>query len=116
MKITNITYPTSLDKVDDTFNDNIDIFVETEYGIILTFTVCTPQFYTSYMNKSGKGFVPAGIPDIIVSELTDENIHNAVADYCKSNGYWLKSYYILGLIEDENLDKIFDKIINKNGD
>ena len=32
MKIKTIEYPTSLEKITDPFNDNIDVFVETEDG------------------------------------------------------------------------------------
>lgn len=116
IKIKNIMYPTPLEKIEDTSSDSIDIFVETESGLRLTFTVCTPQFYISYMKKSGKRFVPAGQPDIIVSELTDNNIREAVADYCENDGYWLKSYYMLGLAESEYIDKMFDEITRGNSD
>ena len=44
MKIKNITYPTRLEEIPDTFNDNIDIFVETTEGMHFTLTVCTPLF------------------------------------------------------------------------
>ena len=51
MKIKNITYPTVLEKIPDLFNDNIDVFVETEDGMHFTMTICTPMFYLHYMEK-----------------------------------------------------------------
>ena len=49
MKIKTITYPTSLEKIPDPSNDNIDVFVETENGLHFTMTICTPLFYLNYM-------------------------------------------------------------------
>ena len=70
MKIKNITYPTVLEKIPDLFNDNIDVFVETEDGMHFTMTICTPMFYLHYMEKENLNFIPASPPDIIVKELT----------------------------------------------
>ena len=64
MKIKNITYPTVLEKIPDLFNDNIDVFVETEDGMHFTMTICTPMFYLHYMEKENLNFIPASPPDI----------------------------------------------------
>ena len=114
MKIRKITYPTPLSDVTDVFNDNIDVFVETQEGVHLTMTVCTPLFYLSYMEKEGIDYVPAAPPDIIVKKLTHDNILRAIENFCEDEGYWLKAYFLLGMTEDfyskEDMDKMIDKL------
>lgn len=104
MKIKNIKYPADLCKIDK-YKDNIDVFVDTEDGQHFVVTVCTPKFYEEYMDKEGVDFIAAGSPDIIVRELTDENIRKALEDFCRDDGYWIKSFYLLGEISEGLLDK-----------
>lgn len=92
MKIKTVSYPTSLDKIPNIYDDNIDVFVETEEGKNYTITVCTPEFYNSYMKKENLDYVPAGCPDIIVSTLKDDVIKKALETYCEYDGYWLERY------------------------
>lgn len=96
MKIKRVTYPTSLEKICDIFNDNIDVFVELEDGKSYTLTVCTPEFYKSYMEKENLNFIPAGCPDVIIKELRDDIIRQALETYCEYDGYWLKLYHMAG--------------------
>lgn len=104
MKIKKVKYPTDLCKIDK-YKDNIDVFVDTEDGQHFVVTVCTPKYYEEYMDKEGVNFIAAGSPDIIVRELTDENIRQALEDFCRNNGYWIKSFYLLGEISEGLLDK-----------
>lgn len=113
MKIKKIEYPTELSKIDK-YNDNIDVFVETEDNQYFTMTVCTPKFYESYMDKEKIDFISAGSPDIIVKELTDEIIRKALEDYCKYNGYWMKAFYLIGEMSDEILNKELAKVSKIN--
>ncbi len=110
MKIKTIEYPTSLEKITDPFNDNIDVFVETEDGYHFTMTVSTPQFYLTYMEKENRDFIEAAPPDIIVKELKHEIIMHALESYCEDDGYWMKLYYLAGTQEGcfskENLDAL----------
>ncbi|MDE6313850.1 MAG: hypothetical protein K2M46_09590 [Lachnospiraceae bacterium] len=114
MKIKKITYPTPLETILNIYNDNIDVFVEMEDGTKYTLTVCTPQFYVSYMKKENLEFVPAGCPDVIVSVLTDEIIKKALQTYCKYDGYWIKLYYLAGMNEDifsmENMNQMIENM------
>lgn len=109
MKIKKVTYPTSLDKVKDVLNDNIDVFVETEEGMHFTMTVCTPLFYLQYMEKEKIDYIPASPPDIIVKKLTHDIILNALENFCEDDGYWMKAYFLLGMTDEfcseENMDK-----------
>lgn len=114
MKIKKITYPTSLNKLPDLHNDNIDVFVETQEGMHFTMTVCTPLFYLSYMEKEGLDYVPASPPDIIVKELTHDNILKALENFCEDEGYWLKAYFLLGLTDEfcsiDDMNKMIYKL------
>lgn len=73
-------------------------------------TVCTPLFYLSYMEKEGLDYVPASPPDIIVKELTHDNILKALENFCEDEGYWMKAYFLLGRTEEfcsiEDMDKM----------
>ena len=95
IEIKSIEYPTKLENINK-YSDNIDIFVETQDGINFTMTICTPQFYYDYMNKEQINYIPAGPPDIIVKELNEEYIFQALQDYCKDKGYWMKAFFLLG--------------------
>ena len=110
MKIKNITYPTVLEKIPD----NIDVFVETEDGMHFTMTICTPMFYLHYMEKENLNFIPASPPDIIVKELTHNNIKEALESFCEDDGYWMKLYFLSGASEGifskDKLDEMIQNI------
>ncbi len=114
MKIKRINYPTDLGRIQDPYNDNIDVFVETDCGYNFTLTVSTPDFYNSYMDKEHLDYIPASPPDVIVKKLTNDNIISAIKSYCEENdGYWLKIYYLLGIkdgiFSKDNLDIMVKK-------
>lgn len=111
MKIKEITYPTDLSEINDIFNDNIDVFVETDDGMIFTMTVSTPLYYLERMEKEELGYIPACPPDVIVKELTHETIFKAIESYCRSDGYWMKAYFWLGTWESmENIKKLDNEL------
>ncbi|WPC43905.1 hypothetical protein [Clostridium sp. JS66] len=113
MKIKKISYPTSLEKIPDIENDNIDIFVELDDGMVYTMTVTTPKNYYKYMDKEKIDYVPSMPPDIVVRKLTEENIRNALETYVKDDGYWLKLYYLVGNTTDAFDIKLMDKMIKE---
>ena len=96
MKIKKISYAEPLSKIKDIENDNIDVFVEDDKGMVYTFVVTTPKNYYWYMDKEGLDFIPASPPDIIVKSLTEENIKQAIESYLEEDGYWFKVYYLSG--------------------
>ncbi|HWT76224.1 MAG TPA: hypothetical protein VN258_16110 [Mobilitalea sp.] len=120
MNIENIKYAVPLSDIKDIGNDNIDIFVETDDGMTYTFVVTTPKNYYWYMEKEGLNFIPASPPDIIVRELTEENIRKALETFIMDNGYWLKLYFLAGkrtgIFETEAMDKIIKDIKKSNED
>lgn len=120
MKIKNITYPTALEKIPDLFNDNIDVFVETENGLHFTMTICTPLFYLNYMEKENLNFIPASPPDIIVKSLTQDIIKKALESFCDDDGYWMKLYFLSGIrdgaFSEKNLNEMLQKLTNDRSD
>ena len=104
MEIKSIIYLTQLEKIPDISNGKVNVRVETTEGMYLTMTICTPLFYFSYMEKLGLNFVPASAPDIIVRELTCDNIHKALEAFCENDGYWMKLFFISG-----NSEIVFSK-------
>ncbi len=96
MKIKKISYVEPLAKIKDIEDDNIDVFVEDDKGMVYTFVVTTPKNYYWYMDKEGLDFIPAAPPDIIVRSLTEENIKQAIESYLEEDGYWFKVYYLSG--------------------
>lgn len=114
MKIKKVTYLTALEKIQDLFNDNIDVFVETEERLHFTMTVCTPLFYLHYMEKEKLNFIPASPPDIIVKELTHDNILEELESFCENDGYWMKLYFLSGasdgIFSKERLDDMIQTI------
>jgi hypothetical protein len=96
MKIKNISYPTSLDKIKDISDDNVDVFIELNDGMEYMITVSTPKNYYTLMEKEGCNYIEPGPADIIVKELTEQNIREAVTKYLEDDAYWLKLIYLSG--------------------
>lgn len=118
MKIKSIKYPVPLSNIKDIENDNIDVFVEADDGMIYSLVVFTPKNYYWYMDKEDINYIPASRPDIIVRKLTDEIITEALETYIKNNGYWLKLYFLAGdedgVFEIAEMDKMINKIKTRN--
>ncbi len=90
MKIESITYPTDISKC-NRYNDNIDVFVKLGNGKEYCVTVATIEWIRNDMKD---GCHPAGTPEIIVSELSEEIIERAVADFCSDDAFWLRAFSI----------------------
>lgn len=110
MKIKNIIYPVKLEKIQDISNGKLNILVETLENLCLNITICTPLFYSKYMEEFNLNYVPALPPYIIVRELTYNNIKEALEAFCENDGYWMKLFYISGLskaaFSKQSLDKM----------
>lgn len=111
MKITKVEYPTKLEEINDVLDDNIDVFVEMDNGWHFTVTVCTPNFYISQMDKEHVNFVGAP-PDIIVRELTDNNIQEALESFCEDDGYWMKLYFLASMLDTLEVNQIMNDMMN----
>lgn len=108
MKVIRIQYPTPLSEVKDINNDNIDVFVELDDGITYTVVVSTPKNYYNHMEKENIDFY-CGVPDIIVKEITHDNIERAIIKYAEDDAYWLKYYHLAGEISVDILNKVIEE-------
>lgn len=109
MKIISIEFPTPLTEISNTKDDNVDVFVELDDGIIYTLVVATPKNLETLMERENTGYLPAAAPMIIVQEITEENIREALETYLNNNAYWLKLYF---LAAEFNQD-VFEEMLNK---
>lgn len=118
MNVLNIHYPTSLEKIEDLNNDNIDVIVTLEDGVSYTMVVSTPQNYYWYMDKEGLDYIPPSPPDIVVRSLTEENIRNAIKTFAANDAYWLKLYFLLGrrdgIFDVKSINEMLDDIKKSN--
>ncbi|MGC6767337.1 hypothetical protein [Enterococcus sp. LJL51] len=106
MKVKRIVYPTTLDKIEDITNDNIDVFVELEDGFSYTIIVATLKNIETLMR--GKKFLEPGLAPqfVIVKELNEEVIAEAIeAHAIEDDGYWIKLSHVSTMIDAELLDK-----------
>lgn len=113
MKIIHVYYPTTLEKISDYTNDNIDVIVELEDGNRYVLVVTTPLNILSLMSKNFLSYVPASPPCVIVKELTHQNILSALETYCEGDAYWLKLYHTAGDIEISHMEYVIKKLIDE---
>lgn len=88
MKVISIEYPTPL-KNCNIINDNIDIFVKVENGNKYCITVATIDWISDHV---GERHLPSGSPDLIVKELQNQLIEDAVKEYSEDDAYWLRVF------------------------
>lgn len=73
-----IFYPTDLSKIQDIYNDNIDVCVNDECGNAYTFIVATPDNLKWIMSNCGESFLDPVYPILTVECLSKENVEAAV--------------------------------------
>lgn len=88
MKVISIEYPVSLETC-NRLNDNIDVFVKLENGNRYCITVATIDWVC---DRVGKKYMPSGAPDIIVKELHNQLIEDAINEYAQYDSYWLRVF------------------------
>ncbi|MHC5215766.1 hypothetical protein ACYSNR_03800 [Enterococcus sp. LJL128] len=109
MKIKAIRYPTTLDKIENITNDNIDVFVDLEDGFTYTVIVSTVQNIAKFMEEKGY-FSPGWVQQlIVVTELKEELIKKAIEAYAEENAYWLKFTHLSTGYYLEDLDRMLEK-------
>ncbi|KAF1084281.1 hypothetical protein SPSYN_02685 [Sporotomaculum syntrophicum] len=110
MIVRKISFPTPLEMVADTKDDNIDVFVKLEDGYSYTVVVVTHQNLITQMNKSKKNFIEAGCPFIIVKELKEDIIKEAIQSYADEDAYWLKLNHLSSEFNIKVLNEMMDKL------
>ncbi|MBL1229832.1 hypothetical protein IW492_11375 [Enterococcus sp. BWB1-3] len=103
MLVRNIEYPTTLDKIEDLENDNIDVFVTLEDGFKYVTVVSTIKNMENFVKK--EGFLEPGTPLIIVDFLEENLIRRAIEFHAQDNAYWLKMDWLYVWFETEQLNE-----------
>ena len=80
-----------IDEVTDQLNDSIDVGIEFEDGSSYTIIVRTPGDFIEEMLQEGTNFIQPSTPAIVVKELTEKIVNEAIKAYAEDEeGYWLK--------------------------
>lgn len=87
MKVKEIRF---IDKIKDIYNDNVDVAIEMEDGYTYILTAATPQDLLEAVKH--ENYIQPNAVNIIVKELTEEIIAEAIQAYAENNQYWLKLY------------------------
>lgn len=106
MLVKSIEFSTYLEDVTDVENGNIDVFVELEDGSNHYIVVATPKNIEFLINKEEMNFLKPWYPFIIVNQLTEDVIEEAIKGYSEEDGFWLKLYSLAGDISIEVLNKL----------
>ena len=77
-------------EITDPHIDNLDVFVENEDGYTYTIVVSTPGDLLDQMEQEKINFIMPDNPKIIVKELTEQIVRDAIQAYAENDGYWLK--------------------------
>ncbi|MBL1225702.1 hypothetical protein [Enterococcus sp. BWR-S5] len=111
MKIKAIRYPTTLDKIEDITNDNIDVFVELEDGFTYVLVIATIKNIKEMMED---GYLEEGPPFIIVDELREDTIRKAIEAHAKEDAYYLKMNFLYMEFTSDELQIKIDEIRKVN--
>ncbi len=106
MLIKKISFPSSLESIENIDDDNMDVFVKLEDGSEYTVIVGTPKNFLTLMNRDGMDFLEPGCPFIIVRKLTMEVIEKAIHAHTQDNAYWLKLHHFSGSITSDMFKKL----------
>ena len=95
----------------DITDDMVDIMVILEDNSSYMFEVTTPQALANYMIIHKQKFVDPDYPAIIVSELTETVIKEAIQAFINEldDGFWFKLYSSTLYFTTDDLDLIIDR-------
>jgi hypothetical protein len=110
MIVKKVSFPTPLEMIEDTKDDNIDVWVELEDGCCYTVVVTTLQNLMTQMKETKKNYIQSGCPYIIVNELKEDIIEEAVQSYAEGDAYWLKLNHLSSEFSIELLNEMMDKL------
>ena len=98
----------------DSVNEYLDVFValNDDYctdGFTYLFEVTTPKGLSNLMEENN--FVDPEYPYIIVSELTDQIIREAIQAFIDKDSdlFWLKLYHIIPSLNIEDINEILNR-------
>ncbi|WP_321386382.1 hypothetical protein [uncultured Enterococcus sp.] len=110
MKVVKIEYPTTLDKIEDITDDNIDIFVTLGDGHSYTLIIATLKNIQTLMGN--QDFLRPGLSPqfIIVKELNEKIIEKAIEAHAEEDdGFWIKQSHLSTEFYPSELDDILEK-------
>ena len=121
MRVESISFLSSLEDIDDIFDDNIDVAVKLENGLTYVVVVGTPKNLLRLMENENSDFLSPGDPIVIVKKMTKEVIEEAIQAYAENKAYWLKFYAAdldsktLDVLKDRSIarDKLLDDLLEK---
>lgn len=99
---------TNLNRIDDVKNGNIDVFVTLPDGFSISVLVGTTENLQHLMKKDNVNFLSPPSLFIVVTELTEEIIKEAINSYMEADpsGYWLKLHYFASRISTHVFDEL----------
>ena len=104
-----------LKTIDDVKNGYLEVHINLPDGYEICVLVATPQNLQSIMDMNEVNFLEPEYMFIIVNELTEEIITEAINNYMKTNpsGYWLKLHHFKGEISKYVFDELQEKQIEE---
>ena len=122
IKIKSIDFLSSIEDIDDIFDDNMDVSVDLENGRNYVVVVGTPKNLLKLMENEKSNFLSPGDPIIIVKKMTKEVVEEASKAYVDDDdAYYLKFYAAeldiktLNVLKDRYIvrDKFLDDLLEK---
>jgi uncharacterized protein YlzI (FlbEa/FlbD family) len=98
-----------IDKIENVYDDNIDVAVELENGHTYVVSVATPKNLLTLMEDNKSDFLLAGAPMLIVKNLTEEVVEKAIQAYAEDDAYFLKFY--AADLDVKTLDVLKDRYV-----
>ena len=97
---------TDLNRIKDVKNGNIDVFVTLPDGFSISVLVATTENLQYLMEKDNVNFLSPPSLFIIVTELTEDIVKEAINGYIEDDpsGYWLKLQYFANQISPHVFD------------
>lgn len=106
MKVLEIFFPFKFAELDNPKTDIVDVVVTLENGCSYTILVATPSSIESLFQEDHQNYLPPRSLFLIVRELSQEIIEDAIKAYSKKKAYWLRLYS-----EASRIDvRVFDKL------
>ena len=106
MLVKNIRFLVPLENIEDIDNKQIDVFVELEDGHEYSVWVTTPRHIEYLMEEDELNYASPGYPFIIVKNITEETIREAIKEYASDDAYWLKLHHFAGKIDVDVFKKL----------
>jgi hypothetical protein len=122
IKIKSIDFLSSIEDIDDIFDDNMDVSVDLENGRNYVVVIGTPKNLLKLMENEKSNFLSPGDPIIIVKKMTKEVVEEAIKAYVDDDdAYYLKFYAAeldiktLNVLKDRYIvrDKFLDDLLEK---